>query len=264
MKQLKQFFLLAMFVLLAIFVCVSHAGTFDQVLKTGTLNIGVSLFEPWVIINKDGELDGFEIQIAKQLAKDMGIKVEFKVVEWENLVETLEAKEIDIIIAGMAITPERALRINFSNPYASSGISMAACIAQTKNMDSLDELNDPKVSIGAVSNTVSEQLAGQVFSKAKIKSFSNSEDAINAVIEGEIHVLVASSPIPQFLAKKHPDKVDVPLSKPLLSYRTGMAVNRGEQEFLNYLNAWITARDAEGWLPAKHKYWFESLEWKKE
>ena len=264
MKQLKHFFLFVIIALLISLAGVSQANTFEQVLKTGTIRIGVSLFEPWAIKNKDGELDGFEIQIAKQLAKDLGAKPEFKVVEWENLIDALESKEIDVIIAGMAITPERALRINFSNPYASSGISLAACISQTEDMQSLDELNNPKVTIGAVSNTVSEKLAGQVFSKAKIKSFVKSEDAINAVLEGEIHALVESSPGPKLLAMKYPEQVDVPLSKPLLSYRTGMAVNRGEQEFLNYLNAWITARDAEGWLPAKHKYWFESLEWNKD
>lgn len=244
------------------FTC--SASTLDHVLKTGTLSIGISLFEPWVIKNENGELDGFEIQVAKQLAKDLGVIPDFKVVEWEELINELEDKEFDIIIAGMAITPERALRINFSNPYSNSGISIAACLAQTKNMDSLDELNNSKITIGAVSNTVSEKLAQRYFNKAKIKSYIKSEDAINAVLQGDIHALVESSPVPKFLAMKHPDLVDVPLSKPLLSYKTGMAVNKGDQDFLNYLNAWITARDAEGWLPAKHKYWFESLDWKKD
>ena len=242
----------------------SSASTFDQVLKSRTLNIGVSLFEPWVIANEKGDLDGYEIQIAKQLAKDLGVKPVFKVVEWKNLIAELENKDIDIIISGMAITPERALRINFSNPYSSTGISVAACIAQTKNMDSLDELNEPNIIIGAVSSTVSEELAQRYFNKAKLKTFSKSEDAVDAVLTGKIHALVESAPVPKFLAMKHPKFVDAPLSTPLLSYKTGMAVNKGEQEFLNYLNAWITARDAEGWLPAKYKYWFESLDWKKD
>ncbi len=240
------------------------ASSLDTILETKTLKIGVSLFEPWVIKNKQGNLDGFEIQVAKQLAKDMGVNPEFVLVEWEELLPSLEQEKIDIIIAGMAITPERALRINFTNPYANSGISLAACIAQTKHMNALEELNNPKVTIGVVSNTVSEQLASNVFNNAKVKSFVKSEDAIKAVISGDIHALVESSPVPEFLALEHPEQVDVPLSRPLLSYKAGMAINKGEQEFLNYLNAWITAREAEGWLPAKHKYWFESLDWKKE
>ena len=262
MKQIKLFLFFSVCVLPSIFASTLQANSIEQVRKSGTLRVGVSLFEPWAIKNKNQNLDGFEIQIAKQLAKDLGVTPEFKIVDWEDLLNKLEAREFDIIIAGMAITPERALRVNFSIPYATSGISIAACLRKTKNMNALDELNDKKVIIGSVSNTVSENIANQVFSKATLKSFTKSEDAINAVKKGDIHALVASSPIPQFLAIKYPDQVDVPLSKPLLSYKTGMAINKGEQEFLNYLNSWITARDAEGWLGAKHKYWFESLDWK--
>ena len=261
---MKKFMYLALSILLFGSSFTSYANTLENVLKTGTIRIGVSLYEPWVIKNQKGELDGYEIQIAKQLANDLGVTPEFKVIDWEVLINELEHNAIDIIIAGMAITPERALRINFSNPYSNSGISIAACLAQTKNMDSLSELNNSKITIGAVSNTVSEELARRYFNKAKIKSFTKSEEAINAVVKGEIHALVESSPVPEFLAMTHPDEVDVPLSKPLLSYKTGMAVNKGEQEFLNYLNAWITARDADGWLSAKHKFWFESLDWKKD
>jgi len=264
MKNLKFINFSIIFIFSCTFAFNSHASTLDDVLKIGTLRIGVSLYEPWVMRSNDGNLYGYEIQIAQQLAKDLGVQTEFKVVEWKDLISLLEKNEIDIIIAGMAITPERALRLNFSNPYSNSGISLAASVSKTKDINSLNELNDPNVTIGAVSNTVSVRIAEKVFEKATIKTFIKSEDAIEAIIAGDIHALVESSPIPKFLALKYPTKVDAPLSKPLLNYKTGMAVNKGEQEFLNYLNAWITARDAEGWLSAKHKYWFDSLEWKKD
>ena len=241
-----------------------HADSLDEILNSGNLRVGVSLYEPWVIKNKHGDLDGFEIQIARQLAKDLGVDPEFVLMEWEHLLDTLNANKIDIIIAGMAITPERALQVNFTIPYADSGISIAANIIKTKTIDSLDELNNSQVTIGAVSNTVAVNVAAQVFNKANVKQFVKSEDAIQALLDGNIYALVEATPIPQFLALQHPGLVDAPLSRPLLSYKAGMAVNKGEQELLNYLNAWITARDAEGWIPAKHKYWFKSLDWKGE
>ena len=241
-----------------------HANSLNEILKSGSLRVGVSLYEPWVIKNKHGDLDGFEIQIARQLAKDLGVDPEFVLMEWENLLDKLNANKIDIIIAGMAITPERALQVNFTIPYADSGISIAANIIKTKTIDSLDELNNSQVTIGAVSNTVAVNVAAQVFNKASVKQFVKSEDAIQALLDGKIYALVEATPIPRFLALQHPGLVDAPLSRPLLSYKAGMAVNKGEQELLNYLNAWITARDAEGWIPAKHKYWFKSLDWKGE
>lgn len=261
MKRIKLFFCL---IILVLFSNSAYTDTFNRVLKSGELRVGVSLSEPWVMKDKEGDFTGFEIQVAEQLAKDMGVQLKFKVVDWEDLIDTLVAKQIDIIIAGLAITPSRALRVNFSNAYANGGIGIAASIAKTKHKDSLNDLNNPKVTIGAVSNTVSEKLAERMFKHAQIKSFIKTEDAKNAVIEGEIHALISSSPIPHFLALQHPEKIDVPLDKPLLGYKAGMAVNKGEQEFLNYLNAWITARDAEGWLSAKHKFWFKSLDWKNE
>lgn len=261
MKRIKLFFCLITLVLLS---NSAHADAFNQVLKSGELRVGVSLSEPWAMKDKEGNFTGFEIQIAEQLAKDMGVQLKLKVVNWEDLINTLVAKQIDIIIAGLAITPSRALHINYSSAYASGGIGIAASIAKTKHKDSLNDLNKSKVTIGVVSNTVSEKLAKRIFNHAQIKSFVKAEDAKNAVVEGKIHALISSSPIPHFLALKHPEKIDVPLDKPLLGYKAGMAVNKGEQEFLNYLNAWITARDAEGWLSAKHKFWFESLDWKNE
>ncbi len=212
---------------------------------------------------KEGRLYGHEIQIAKQLANDLGVEPEFKIVDWENIISALEKKEFDIIIAGMAITPKRALRVNFSNAYGAAGIGIVANLEKTKHTNSLGELNNTKIKIGAVSGTVSEKVAKQIFYRATVETFVHDDEATKAVLAGDIHALVASSPGPKFLELLHPKTVDVPLSKPLLSYKTGMAVNKGEQDFLNYLNAWITSKEADGWLKAKHDYWFNSLQWKK-
>lgn len=264
MKDLLRFG----FILILVYTCLSmgtaQSDVLDKVLESGKLRIGVSLFEPWAMKKKDGSLHGFEIQVAKKLARDMGVEPEFVIVDWEKLIDSLENKQFDVIIAGMAITPKRALRINFSNAYASSGIGVVANLEKTKDIGSLGELNIPKVVIGAVSGTVSEKVAKQVFYRATLKTFVHDEDAVKAVVAGDIHALVASSPEPKFLELQYPKKVDVPLSKPLLTYKTGMAVNKGEQEFLNFLNSWTTSREAEGWLSAKQEYWFNSLKWKTE
>lgn len=242
----------------------AHADLFEDVTKRGTLRVGVSLFEPWAMKKKDGGLYGYEIQVAKRLARDLGVNPEFKIIDWEKIIDSLEQNEIDVIISGMAITPKRALRINYSIPYASSGIGIVANLEKTKDIISVGELNIPSRKIGAVSGTVSEKVAKKVFYRATLETFVHDEDAVKAVVAGDIHALVASSPEPKFLELQYPKKVDVPINKPLLTYKTGMAVNKGEQEFLNYLNSWITAKEAEGWLRAKYNYWFNSLRWKKD
>ncbi len=77
-------------------------------------------------------------------------------------------------------------------------------------------------------------------------------------------IYLAGMPQPRFLALRHPDKVDFPLESPLLTFKAGMAVNKGEQEWLNFLNSWVTARDADRWLASTYSYWFGSLDWVKD
>ena len=125
MIRIKLFFC---FIVLILFSNAAYTDTFNRVLKSGELRVGVSLSEPWVMENKEGGFTGFEIQIAEQLAKDMGVQLKFKAVDWEDLIDTLVTKQVDIIISGLAITPSRALRINYSNAYANAGIWIAASI----------------------------------------------------------------------------------------------------------------------------------------
>ena len=238
--------------------------TLNSVLTNGTLRVGVSPFTPWTFKNAEGKLVGFEVDVATQLAKDLGVQVELKEYLWENIITALLNKEIDIIVAGMTITPQRALKVNFSIPYANSGIGLATNISLTKRFKGLEDLNHPDVKIGVVAGTVAEDLAKRVFPRATIQSFQKSEQAIQAVIEGKIHGYVEDYPLPTFLALDHPDKVDEPLSEPLLTTKSAFAVNKGAHDFLQFLNAWIVAREADDWLPAAHHYWFRSLDWRKE
>lgn len=260
MNKIKYFYCLVVFL---IFINHAYAGAFEKVLESGKLRVGVSLYEPWSFKDQTDNLAGFEIELAKQLAKDMGVQPTFVILEWSQLISTLEAKQIDIIISGMAITPERALRVNFSNAYASAGYDVAASLSKTAHINSLSEMNHPEIIIGVVSNTAPEQLARKMFEKATIRSFKQHYDVRKAILNNEIHAWFDSTPIPRYLALEYPDKVDTPLKEPLPGYKAGMAVNKGDQEFLNYLNSWITARDADKWISSRHKYWFESLGWKK-
>jgi polar amino acid transport system substrate-binding protein len=235
---------------------------FNKILKDGKLRVGVSLFTPWTLKNKNGELTGFEIDVAKKLSKDMGVTPEYISYDWEKLIPALIDGKIDIVIAGMAITPKRALTVNFSLPYATSGISLATNTEATKNIKSVEELNQKSIKIGVISATVSEGLAKRVFDKASIRAFQKSQEAEDAIVNGKIHAYMESKPIPQFIALEYPEKVDVPLSEPLLITKAGFAINKGDADFLSFLNSWIISRKADTWLESTHDFWFESLKWK--
>lgn len=234
---------------------------FSQILASHKLRIGTYLAAPYAVKDTTGKLTGSEVDIGERLAKDMGVTPDIRIYEWEQLLPALQRGEIDIIVAGLSVTPQRALQVYFSNPYASSGVSIATNTKLTSGFSSLESLNKPEVAIGVLPGSISEQVARDIFSKASIKTFPDEAQAEAALVKGLLHAFVRSEPGPRFLALKHPKEVDVPISRPLLSTREAFAVRRGDSDFVNFLNAWIVAREADAWLTSTRKYWFESLDW---
>jgi polar amino acid transport system substrate-binding protein len=200
--------------------------------------------------------------VARQLAADLGVEAVLLPYDVERLIPALESGEIDLIAAGLTITPERALHVNFSNPYAESGIGLATHVERTANVTDIKALDSDTITIAAVENSVGVQLARRLWPRARVQVFPSVEAAGEALVAGEVHGYVEDEPVPTFLALEHPGVVDVPTGRPLLASPAGFAVNKGDPDFLAFLNAWITARQTDTWLPTTASYWFESLSWR--
>ena len=241
-----------------------QADALDAILERGTVRVGVSLFVPWTMKGESGQLAGFEVDVAKKLAEDMGVKAELKVYDWEDIIPALQKGEIDVIAGGMAITPSRALKINFSAPYSESGVSMATNTTMTEHIQRLNDLPTPGIVVAAVTDTIGSDLAKPLFGKAEVKEFKTNTEAEKAVLDGKAHAYLGSMAEINFFALQNPGKVDMPMSKPLLAYSIAFGVRKGEQEWLNFLNSWVTARQTDKWLGSTQKYWFNTLDWSKE
>jgi len=237
------------------------ADVLEDVLERGTVRFGVAEFVPWTMKSKSGELIGFEIDVAKKIAQDMGLKPEFKLYPWGEIIAAVQNGEIDIITGGMSITPSRALQVNFSRPLADSGVGLATNTSMTQEIKTLDELNSPEITIAVVSGTLAHSVTQTLFDQATIKVFTNAIDAGKACVTGEAHAYLASLTQTRFLALNNSDKIDLPVNKPLLASKEALAIKMDEQELLNFLNAWVTARRADRWIATTRDYWFGTLEW---
>ena len=120
-------------VLLAIVASpLAQADAISEIVERGTLRVGIAEFVPWAMPAKRGGHTGYDIDLGVKIAKDMGVRAEFKVYEWKDIIPALEAGEVDMIAAGIVVTPQRALRINFTQPVAESGAGMATNTFMTK------------------------------------------------------------------------------------------------------------------------------------
>ena len=256
--------LVAAWILVASLLAGPPAGArpLQDVLNDGTLRVGVALFTPWAMRGASGELTGFEIDVARKLAEDMGVDVAFSVYAWDRIIPGLEAGEVDIIAAGLSITPERALHVNFSQAYATGGTTLATNLDNTASVGSLDDLNDPAYTLAAVPGTAAEALARRIFPRAELELYEDAEGAGSALVAGDVDAYIENEPVPTFLALENPSRVDVPVPTPLLPTPAGFAVSKGDPDFINFLNAWITARESDTWLPTQHGYWFQTLRWR--
>lgn len=261
-----KFTVKALVMLLAVAALSANAWSrpLQKVLNEGKLRIGVALAPPWTIRSDGGRLEGFEIDVAKRLAADMKVQPVILPYDWNKLIPALESGEIDLIAAGMTITPERALHVNFSRPYANGGINLATNLHSTAKVKRLDDLDDPSYKLAAVKGTVAVALARRILPKTKLILFDNAKAAGKALVAGDVDAYLEDEPVPTFLALENPDKIDVPIAEPLLTTPAGFAVAKGDPDFLAFLNAWITARTADTWLPTTHRYWFKSLQWRKD
>lgn len=239
----------------------AQADAVSEIIERGTLRVGISEFVPWAMPAKRGGHVGYDIDLGVKIAKDMGVRAEFKVYEWKDIIPALEAGEVDIVAAGIVVTPQRALRINFTQPVAQSGAGMATNTFMTKDIENLQQLNHPDIVISTVTDTFSEGVARSIFDKAEIHSHTSKDDAEKEILEGRSHVYISSLPAVQFLVMNNSDAIDLPLNDPLVGWAEALAVKKGEQELLNFLNAWVTSRTADRWLTTTRDYWFESLEW---
>ncbi len=236
-------------------------STVEQVLRRGVLKVGMSTFVPWAMKDKNGELIGFEIDVAKKLAEDMGVKVEFVPTKWAGIIPALLTGKFDVIIGGMGIVPQRNLKVNFTIPYDYSGMSLVAHKELAKGFSSLEDFNKPDVSIASRLGSTAATAAKQFMPNATHRMFDDEAQAYQELLNGKAHAVVGSAPTPAFHAIKNPEKLFLPLAETFTKEPIGFAVQKGDPDTLNFFSNWITVRQADGWLKERKHYWFETKEW---
>ncbi|MCG3862661.1 MULTISPECIES: transporter substrate-binding domain-containing protein [unclassified Photobacterium] len=262
---MKRFF--AVFVTaLSLFLTTSHAfaadkSTLEQIKERGTLRVGLSTFVPWAMRDKQGELIGFEVDVAKRVAKDAGVKVEFIPTAWDGIIPALLAGKFDVIIGGMSITPQRNLSVLFTTPYSHSGIQLAANKELAGDKLTIADYNKRSVTLAVRRGAVTVQAAKKYFPKAKLRQFDDEAQAFQEVLNGNAQAVLASTPKPEQMTLQYKDKLFLPFKERLSQGSEGFAIRQGDFNLLNFFNNWILLRTQDGWLQERYNYWFTTVDW---
>ncbi len=240
----------------------SRSSTIEAVKKRGVLKVGMDIFQPWAMKDKTGKLIGFEIDVARRLAADMGVEVEFVPTAWSGIIPALLSGKFDVIIGGMGITAKRALQVNFTIPYDYSGMSIVAHKEKAKGFTGLEAFDKEGVEIAVKTGTTAAAAAKKFFPKATLRMFETEPQAYQELRNGKVHALVGSAPLPAYEALNYKETLFLPVTETFTREPIGFALRKGDPDSLAFFNSWITTVDHEGWLKERHNYWFGSKDWK--
>ncbi|MFT4917310.1 MAG: polar amino acid transport system substrate-binding protein [bacterium] len=238
----------------------SSESVIETIKQDGVIRIGLSVFTPWSMRDINGELIGFELDVGRALAEDMGVEVEFVPTAWDGIIPQLVSGNFDVIISGMSITPARNLTINFSNPYAYSGLTVLANTSLTEGF-TMDDYNSADVTFAARRGATPATVIAQLFPEATLLLFDEDGAATQEVLNGNAHATMSAEPTPSIEARRYPDTLSVPFDQTFLATGEGFALRKGDPDALNYFNNWIAVRHASGWLKDRNDYWFKGTDW---
>jgi polar amino acid transport system substrate-binding protein len=240
-------------------------STIEEILKRGELRVGFeSGYVPFEMTNKKGEFIGFDMDFARRLAKSMGVKFVPVNTAWDGIIPALVTGKFDIIMGGMTITQERNLKINFAEPYIVVGQTILLNKKHENEVKSYKDLNNPKFILTSRMGTTGEQAIKKYIPKATYKGFESEAEAGLEVINGKADALVYDLPFCGFLYGSQGKDKTVFLSEPFTYEPLAWAINKGDPDFLNFLNNFLRQSRGDGFYDRMYKKWIIGTEWKAE
>ncbi len=251
-------------------VPMDEPSTLESVLEAGVLRVGVNPdFRPFSFENDAGERVGVDIELARALSEALGVELEADAPEaFADLLPMLEAGELDVVIAGMSITFERAMRVDFSEPYFDTGVSAMMNVGTSARLgiaeaDTADELlaavarNGPgsDLVIAVTEGRAPEAVARERFPEATIRTYPSNEAAAEATLNGEANLMVHDEIFLKVWLEEQggraTNRLKV-LDPPMKADFYGIAARQGDPGWMRLLDVFVDRLRADdavrGWL----------------
>lgn len=262
MKLLSKIFAITAVAAATAFTPLSAAEpAVDEIQKRGSMRVGMSTFVPWAMRDKKGELIGFEIDVAKKLASDMEVEVEFVPTAWDGIIPALLAGKFDVIIGGMSITEERSKTVDFTVPYAHSSLGVMANKEVAESLAWPDDYNSTDVTFVCRRGATPCTYIQNEFPKALLRQFDDQGQTLQEVLNGNAHAMISSQPLPAHTIFDNPEIVFSPTDEKIDPGNEAFALRKDDPDSLAFFSNWINENTENGFLEERHQYWFGTRSW---
>ncbi|MDR0846075.1 MAG: ABC transporter substrate-binding protein/permease [Lactobacillales bacterium] len=243
-KILGLFIILISFVASGAAVLADDNATLAHIKETGKLTIGMSPdyppFEFHANIDGKDKIVGADVTLAEQIAKDLGVKLEIKAMDFDAILTALSSGQVDIGLSGFTKTPERAKQFDFSDPYYTSPQALIVRKEDLKKYSTLESLKDEKV--GAQKGSLQEQILKDNIPSASKVLMPDLAQLVSALKTGAINALVIEKPIGESYLEHNPTLSMTDITYPNLDPEGSsnvVMINKNNQELVDDVNATI-------------------------
>ena len=234
----------------------------DRIMAKKELIVGTAAsMPPLNITTKEGEIIGAEIDLARAFASAMEVKLTLSRMPFNELLPALEKGQVDMILSGMTMTPQRNLKVAFVGPYFASGKSI---LTKKKNVESVDEIakmNQPDKVLVALKGSTSQLFVEKLIPKAKLVLADNYDQAVANVRNDQAVAMVADYPICMLSVYRYPDAGFITLGKPISYEPVGVALPANDPLLVNWVQNSLNFLDKSGELEALMSRWFKDTSW---
>lgn len=230
----------------------ARAQSINEILTKKKIVIGVLVdFPPFGIMNDKQQPDGYDIELAKLMAKYLGVEAEITPITTANRIPYLQSKRIDVLVASLGITAERAKQVMFTIPYA--GVNVVIAAPKAVKLEKIDDLKQVSIAVsrGSSQETYVDEIAPK---DAKIMRFDGESPAAQAMLTGQAQAWANNTIMIGAIAKNNPG-LDIESKIVLRRQANAIAVRLDAYELHQWINTFIYQIKMTGELDALHRKW---------
>lgn len=205
----------------------------EKVLRVGC----DAAFAPFTYTDENGKLIGFDVDLINAIAAEMGYTVDMKGYPFDGIIPTLITNNIDLIISGFTISPERAKRVDFSEPYYRCGLTFLTMKDEAEKYNSFDKIANAEICVQI--GTTGALYLQKTLKDPDLKQFNTPPETYLELQNGGCDVVVNDRPVNDFFLAQNPKNKDIVASHDITAAQNeyyGIAVRKGNTELLNLIN----------------------------
>jgi arginine/lysine/histidine transporter system substrate-binding protein len=210
----------------------------DRIKKAGKIVVGTSAdYPPYEFhkqVNGKDTIVGFDIDIANEIAKDLGVKLEIKDMKFDGLLPALDTGNVDMVIAGMTPTPERQKNVDFSKIYYTAVQTVVVRANDKAALNSIDALKGKKV--GVQKGSVQEGIAKDQMPNSEAKALSKISDEVLELKNNKVDALIVEKPVANAYAQKNADIIISDMKLKQDESGSAVAVKKGSSALTEAIN----------------------------